>query len=255
MSVSVAVTNEVVQVAVEGEEVSVSIVEEPISVSIDAGQGPSGPGGPQGPAGATGATGPPGPQGIQGLQGPTGATGPQGEVGPPGPQGPQGVQGIQGVQGPTGATGPAGPNVLSSSTTIGTLNALSGSYSLIGLNASGSSAGELELSSTVQTLIGAVDESAARSAIGLGSLSTTSPNEITLDFGSNAKYSNRFQFTSNATVGQRVIMTPSGEDGDEAEMDGLSCAARVIGTNTIEAFITAMPGPVAGQRKFNIIIG
>lgn len=82
-----------------------------------------------------------------------------------------------------------------------------------------------------------------------------SPVEVTLDFGSMPVGSARFQFTATASVGQRVIMTASGADGDEAEMDGLMCAARVTATDTIEAFITASPGPVAGQRRFNLLIG
>ncbi len=123
MSVSVAVTNEVVQVAVDGEDVA---------VSVESGQGPAGP------------------QGIQG---------PKGDTGDAGPAGPTGA---------TGATGPAGPNLLSSATTIGSLNALSGSYSLLGLDPTGTSAGVLSLSATVRSLLGAADQAAARSAIGAG---------------------------------------------------------------------------------------
>ncbi len=73
-----------------------------------------------------------------------------------------------GVPGAPGAPGSPGPNLLSSTTTIGTLSPLSGSYSLLGLNAAGTSAGALSLSSTVRSLLGAADAAAARSAIGAG---------------------------------------------------------------------------------------
>jgi hypothetical protein len=81
------------------------------------------------------------------------------------------------------------------------------------------------------------------------------PVEVTLDFGAFPVGSRQFSFTSTASVGQNVVMVASGADGDEAEMDGLVCAARVTATDTIEAFITAIPGPVAGQRRFNLLIG
>lgn len=140
MSVSVAVTNEMVQVAVEGEDVA---------VSIESGQGPAGP---------------------QGIQGPKGDTG---DVGPTGPTG------------ATGATGPAGPNLLSSATTIGTLTALSGSYSLLGLNAAGTAAGSLSLSGTVRSLLGVGDAAAARSAIGLGDTQSDGAGVFSVGSGDN----------------------------------------------------------------------
>ncbi|WP_293862517.1 hypothetical protein [uncultured Alsobacter sp.] len=58
------------------------------------------------------------------------------------------------------------------------------------------------------------------------------------------------------TVGMKVVMTASAEtDGDELEMDGFMAAARVTATDTVEAFIQAFPGPVTGQRRFNLLIG
>jgi hypothetical protein len=78
---------------------------------------------------------------------------------------------------------------------------------------------------------------------------------VSIDLGTVPRWSHRVSFTLTAEAGQRVLMTPSGDDGDEAEMDGLTCAARVTATDTIEAFIVAHPGPVAGTRTFNILLG
>lgn len=85
--------------------------------------------------------------------------------------------------------------------------------------------------------------------------SGATPVEVNLDFGTTPVTSRRFSFSTPAFVGQLVVMVPSGADGDEAEMDGLVCAARVTAIDTVEAFITAIPGPVAGQRRFNLLIG
>lgn len=84
----------------------------------------------------------------------------------------------------------------------------------------------------------------------------SSPVEIVLDFGAYPVSSKSFSFTTTATLGNKVVMVPSADiDGDELEMDGFMCAARVTATDTVEAFITAFPGPVTGQRKFNLLIG
>jgi hypothetical protein len=77
----------------------------------------------------------------------------------------------------------------------------------------------------------------------------------TLDFGSNPQWSAMFTVTTvAATVGQDVIMVASGENGDELEMDGFTCSARVTATNTIQAWVTALPGPVAGTRIFQFLL-
>ena len=80
-------------------------------------------------------------------------------------------------------------------------------------------------------------------------------SEVTLDFGAAPIWSTSFSFSiAGATVGQRIIMVPAG-NSDELEMDGFSCAARVSAPGTITAYIVAIPGPVTGQRAFNITLG
>lgn len=73
----------------------------------------------------------------------------------------------QGPSGPPGSNGSPGPNLLSSSTTVGTLTGLTGSYSLLGLNAAGNAVGQLSLSATVRSLLGAPTAQDARTAIGV----------------------------------------------------------------------------------------
>lgn len=78
---------------------------------------------------------------------------------------------------------------------------------------------------------------------------------VTLDFGAVPVSSAGFSFSlAGATVGQRAIMVPAGAS-DELEMDGFTCAARVSATDTVTAYIAAVPGPVTGQRTFNISLG
>ena len=80
-------------------------------------------------------------------------------------------------------------------------------------------------------------------------------NSVTLDFGSNPQWSTQFTITSiPATVGQSVMMVASGNNGDELEFDGFTCAARVTATDTIQAWVTAFPGPVAGTRSFLLLL-
>jgi len=82
------------------------------------------------------------------------------------------------------------------------------------------------------------------------------PVQVALDFGTDPVFSKRFSFTATSTVGQNVLMTASAEtNGDELEMDGFLCAARVTATDTVEAFIQAVPGPVSGTYRFNLVIG
>lgn len=82
------------------------------------------------------------------------------------------------------------------------------------------------------------------------------PVEVVVDFGNVPVWSKGFTITTTATAGQKVVMTASAEtDGDELEMDGFMAAARVTGTDTVEAFIQAFPGPVTGTRRFNLLIG
>jgi hypothetical protein len=80
--------------------------------------------------------------------------------------------------------------------------------------------------------------------------------KVTLDFGSLGVKSKRFSFAvTGATTGKLVTMVADPETlGDELEMDGFTCAAWVSATNTVEAFIQAIPGPVSGTRDFNVVI-
>jgi hypothetical protein len=80
-------------------------------------------------------------------------------------------------------------------------------------------------------------------------------NSATLDFGANPQWSTEFTITSiTASVGQNVMMVASGNNGDELEFDGFTCAARVTATDTIQAWVTACPGPVAGTRSFLFLL-
>jgi hypothetical protein len=66
---------------------------------------------------------------------------------------------------------------------------------------------------------------------------------------------------SRAVVGATVILTPSATTGtnilggDELEMDNFTVAASVTTNGIINLYITALPGPVIGQRNFNYILG
>jgi hypothetical protein len=80
---------------------------------------------------------------------------------------------------------------------------------------------------------------------------------VTLDFGATPVYSKVFTIShSGAQVSQNVIMVPSakmpaGVALDELEMDALTVAAYVSAADTVTALVTAIPGPVSGQRAFN----
>jgi hypothetical protein len=86
---------------------------------------------------------------------------------------------------------------------------------------------------------------------------SSSIQSVTLDFGTDPVYSKQFSFTASGVVTtQNVLISPSakmpaGMALDELEMDQLHCAAFVSGADTITAIITAMPGPIIGQRNFN----
>jgi hypothetical protein len=66
---------------------------------------------------------------------------------------------------------------------------------------------------------------------------------------------------SRAVVGAVVIAHPSATTGtnilggDELEMDNFTVAASVTTNGIINLYITALPGPVIGQRNFNYILG
>jgi hypothetical protein len=66
---------------------------------------------------------------------------------------------------------------------------------------------------------------------------------------------------SRAVVGAVVIAHPSATTGtnilggDELEMDNFTVAASVTTNGIINLYVTALPGPVKGQRNFNYILG
>jgi hypothetical protein len=76
---------------------------------------------------------------------------------------------------------------------------------------------------------------------------------VTLDFGTVAVDTKAFTITTPCVAGALVLMQPSSSaDGDELEMDGLLCAAHVSATNTVQAYVTAVPGPISGPRTFTL---
>lgn len=87
--------------------------------------------------------------------------------------------------------------------------------------------------------------------------------EQEIDFGATPVYSKSFSLTIPATIGQKVMITPSsvnaygrGIDGFfELEMDNFICSGAVFDTDSVIVSITAVPGPVANTRNFNLIIG
>lgn len=80
-------------------------------------------------------------------------------------------------------------------------------------------------------------------------------DQVTLDFGSSPVFSASFTFALTGAVnGTKMAMQAAGES-DEYEMDGFICAAKGIGADQAQAFIHAIPGPVSGQRVFNVLRG
>lgn len=79
----------------------------------------------------------------------------------------------------------------------------------------------------------------------------------TIDFGTTESYSLVVSFThTGALTSNKIIMVPSadmpaGLSLDELEMDNFTAAAYVSTADTITAVITAIPGPVKGERNFN----
>jgi hypothetical protein len=85
--------------------------------------------------------------------------------------------------------------------------------------------------------------------------------EVTLDFGSTPIGSKKFTI-ANASVNtnSKIFFTASaspaaGRQSDELEMDGLTCAAVCSVDGSFDVYITANPGPVSGQFKFNYFLG
>jgi hypothetical protein len=55
--------------------------------------------------------------------------------------------------------------------------------------------------------------------------------------------------TPSATTGTNIL------GGDELEMDNFTVATSVTTNGIINLYVTALPGPVIGQRNFNYILG
>jgi hypothetical protein len=79
-------------------------------------------------------------------------------------------------------------------------------------------------------------------------------SEITLDFGTTWTYSKKFTVTTlTALAGQLVTVVPSGSDGELNELDPLTCAATVTGSNSIDIYVSS-PSPLAGNRKLIVSV-
>ena len=85
-------------------------------------------------------------------------------------------------------------------------------------------------------------------------------SQITLDFGAAPVWSKTFDAPlSGAAIGQKVMASPSAAmpgvlSSDELEMDGLAAFATVIAPNSARIIASANPGPVSGQRNFNLTL-
>lgn len=78
---------------------------------------------------------------------------------------------------------------------------------------------------------------------------------VTLDFGSIPQINKSFSWSdAGAATSNKIIMVPA-PDSDEYEMDNFTCCAYCTVNGTITAYITAIPGPVTGTRKFNYVLG
>jgi Protein of unknown function (DUF2793) len=85
-------------------------------------------------------------------------------------------------------------------------------------------------------------------------------SQVTLDFGAAPIWSKTFDAPlAGASAGQKVMISPSAAmsgalSGDELEMDGLTACATVIAPNSVRIIAAANPGPVSGQRNFNLTL-
>jgi len=78
---------------------------------------------------------------------------------------------------------------------------------------------------------------------------------VALDFGVTPVHAKRFTITTPVTTGRPVVMQASASEGDTLELDHFVCAARVSAADTIEAFVSAVSGPVAGVYTFTLFLG
>lgn len=79
--------------------------------------------------------------------------------------------------------------------------------------------------------------------------------DVALDFGATPVPAKRFTVTTPVAVGRPVLMQVSASEGDTLELDHFVCAARVSAADTIDAFVSAVSGPVAGVYTFTIFLG
>lgn len=88
---------------------------------------------------------------------------------------------------------------------------------------------------------------------------SVSPSEVSIDFGSVGVFGKTGTVAlAGAVIGEKVMMlaAPDGVSvDDEAEMDGFSCTAKITVTDLLAYSLMAIPGPVRGIRKFNLIKG
>ncbi len=84
---------------------------------------------------------------------------------------------------------------------------------------------------------------------------------VTVDFGSTPVFGGTFTLAlAGVVAGQKVLVgvsssMPAGVDADELEMDGLDVAGAVLANDFVTLIIAANPGPITGQRNFNLITG
>lgn len=87
----------------------------------------------------------------------------------------------------------------------------------------------------------------------LPAIPTITTSFVTLDFGNSPTWAKTFDpiIVPGVQLGNNVIMTPWYDS--ELEFDMFTCAAAVIGANSVAAIVTAYPGPVAGLRQFQFV--
>ena len=171
--------------------------------------------------------------------------------------------GLVGATGPIGATDATGIGATGATGAASTVPGPAGATGATGVGVTGAT-GVGAQGATGATGVGATGATGvgATGATGVGASGATGPTgpppaiqSATLDFGTDPHWSAEFTITTlTATVGQNVVMVASGENGDELELDGFTCSARVTATNTIQAWVTACPGPVVGTRSFLFLL-
>jgi hypothetical protein len=88
---------------------------------------------------------------------------------------------------------------------------------------------------------------------------STSVSTVEVDFGAGDRSKTFLVPLAGATVGQKVLATPSldmpaGVSADELEMDPLMCAGAVASTGFI-TLVVSSTGTITGKRNINLILG